>query len=315
MLTHVLASFIGTIGLLLIAVSLTGRGKPSGFERIEALTAQSDTLLDPTQSDTPGFVANLQERGLAAALDRAELPVSAGQFIRALVLLSLAGFMLTLVATGAIAVSFLIVFIAVALYIHWLIQKREDRRLEYEEALGDMCDRLGVGAQLHGSLNGALAHAADTAPELLKADLEMISSQVTSGATILQAFEWLRAERKNYALDLLVDTLAVWSRRGGTVPLRRILAPLSSTIREVAAERRRMAAELSGARDQMRIVAISPLILVGLLRFSSPALAQIYASPSGQVIQATAYLIALGGYLLGSKVLSGVNRTVGMQEG
>jgi Flp pilus assembly protein TadB len=313
MLTHILVSLIGATGILLISLSLAWREKPSGLERIEALAAQPDPLLDEYPSGIAGTMRILREKGLAAALDQAEMPVAASRFIRVGILLSAAGFMLSLVATGAIGVSLLAVFIALTLYVHWLIGKRELHCLEYEEALGDMCERLGVGAQLHGSLNGALAHAAETAPGILKRDFEMVSSQVSSGASIRGAFEALRKKRGSYALDLLVDTLGVWSSRGGTLPLHQILSPLSSTIREVAAERRRMAAELSGPRDQMRIVAIAPLILVGLMRLSSPQLARIYASLSGQVIQAVAYLIALGGYLLGSKVLSGVNQVIEME--
>lgn len=310
MLTHLLLSLIGGTGILLITISITWRKRPSGIERLEALGKGEDGPLADETGELARFLKTVRETGLAAALNQAELPVTAERFIRLIFLLGVAGFMLTLIITGAIGVSVLAVFIGVILYIQWLIQKREASRLEYEEALGDLCDRLGVGAQLHGSLAGALTHAVETAPEILKHDFELVSGRLVSGATISEAFEALQIKRRSYALDLLVDTLKVWSSRGGTIPLHQILAPLSSTIREVAVERKRMSAELSGARDQMRIVAVAPLILVGLLRLSSPELASIYASTAGEVIQAVGYLIALAGYLLGTRVLSSVNQVI-----
>lgn len=52
-----------------------------------------------------------------------------------------------------------------------------------------MCDRLGVGAQLYGSLKGAMTHAAEMAPEIVQGDFNTIASQITSGASIHASFE------------------------------------------------------------------------------------------------------------------------------
>jgi Flp pilus assembly protein TadB len=177
-----------------------------------------------------------------------------------------------------------------------------------------MCDRLGVGAQLYGSLKGAMNHAAEMAPEVAKDDFSFVAGQITSGASIHGAFEDVQRARRSTSLDLLVDTIAVWSNRGATIPLQQILSPLSTTIRETASERKRMHSELSGVRSQMRLVAIAPVILVALLRFSSPALAQIYASPSGELLQTVAYMLALVGFLLGTRALANVSRVLEIED-
>ncbi len=61
-------------------------------------------------------------------------------------------------------------------------------------------------------------------------------------------------------------------------------------------------------------LAIAPLIFVGLLRFSSPAMARVYSSFLDQVIQMTAYVIALLGFVLGKRALAGVARVLGVEE-
>jgi Flp pilus assembly protein TadB len=177
-----------------------------------------------------------------------------------------------------------------------------------------MCDRLGVGALLYGSLKGAMNHAAEMAPEVAKDDFSFVAGQITSGASIHGAFQEVQRSRRSTSLDLLVDTIVVWSNRGATIPLQQILSPLSVTIREIASERKRMHSELSGVRNQMRIVAVAPVILVALMRSSSPALAQIYASPSGELIQIVAYMLAMVGFLLGTRALAQVSRVLEIEE-
>jgi Flp pilus assembly protein TadB len=309
MITNFLMSFIGATGIFLVTISLARKHKPSGFERIQRLTSrQAEPEDTPAPGDNP--LKTLRVKGLAAFLAQADLHISPIGFLRTGIAIGLATLAVAFVLTGTLVVSIFVCLISTILYLQWLYQRRDTKRLEYEEALAELCDRLGVGAQLYGSLKGALTHAAETAPEIVRGDFNTIASQITSGASIMDAFAEAQRARQSYSLDLLADTLTVWSNRGATIPLHQILNPLSTTIRETASERRRMHAELSGVRTQMRLVAIAPVILVALLRFSSHALASIYASPPGMIIQTTAYLIALMGFLAGTHALSRVARVL-----
>lgn len=314
MLTSIFLSFLGAVGVFLIVLSLTHKRKPGGFDRIARLTGENEGVRQFPADPGEGPLKTFRKQGLAAAIAQADLPVTPTGFIRVGLIIDLLAFLATFLLTGAIGVSILMGFIGLILYVQWLYQRRDGKRIEYEEALADMCDRLGVGAQLYGSLKGAMSHAAEMAPWVAKEDFVYITGQITSGASIHGAFEEVQRARRSYSLDLLVDTLAVWSKRGATIPLQQILSPLSTTIRETASERRRMHSELSGVRNQMRIVAVAPVILVALLRFSSPALAQIYASPSGELIQMAAYLLALVGFLLSTQALAKVARVLEIEE-
>ena len=314
MLTNIFLSFLGAVGIFLIVLSLTHKRKASGFDRITRLTGDSEGYTHFPIDPGEGPLKTFRSQGFAAAIAQADLPVTPIGFIRVGLMIGILTLLATFLLTGAIVVSILMGFIGLILYIQWLYQRRDSKRLEYEEALADMCDRLGVGVRLYGSLKGAMSHAAEMAPEVAKQDFSYIAGQITSGASIHGAFEEIQRRRRSYSLDLLVDTLAVWSNRGATIPLQQILSPLSTTIRETASERRRMNSELSGVRNQMRMVAVAPVILVAIMRFSSPALAQIYTSPSGELIQAAAYLLAMVGFMLGTRALAKVARVLEIED-
>jgi len=314
MLTSIFLSFLGGVGIFLIVLSLTARRMPGGLERIARLMGEpgekARSPADP--SDSP--IHTFRKHGLAAAIAQADVQVTPAGFIRVGLLIALLSSLGVYLLTDAIGVSILMGAVGLILYIQWLYQRRDAKRLEYEETLADMCDRLGVGAQLYGSLKGAMNHAAEMAPEVAKDDFSFVAGQITSGASIHGAFEDVQRSRRSTSLDLLVDTITVWSNRGATIPLQQILSPLSTTIRETASERKRMHSELSGVRSQMRLVAVAPVILVALMRFSSPALASIYASPSGESIQTVAYMLALVGFLLGTRALAKVSRVLEIED-
>jgi Flp pilus assembly protein TadB len=313
MLTNLLLAFITGVGILLIFLAIGSQRKPSGFERIERLSRGYSAGDAPPDFDDD-FMRTLRKKGLAAAIAQADLPVTPAGFLRVGLAISLLAFLIAFLLSGALVVSIFVGALGFVLYVQWLFQRRDSHRLEYEEALADLCDRLGVGAQLYGTMKGTVTHAAEMAPEAVQEDFSYIASQITGGANLRAAFEAVQQARASYSLDLLVDTLAVWQGRGATIPLHEILDPLSATIRETASERKRMFAELSLARNQMRLVAIAPLIFVGLLRFSSPAMARVYSSFLGQVVQMTAYAIALLGFVLGQRALSNVARVLEIEE-
>jgi len=314
MLTNLLLAFITGVGILLIFLAFSTQRRPSGFDRIERLSRGYAAAGEAPPDPDDDFVRTLRKRGLAAAITQADLPVTPAGFLRVGIAISLLAFLIAYLLSGALIVSGFVGVLGFVLYVQWLFQRRDSHRLEFEEALADLCDRLGVGAQLYGTLKGTVTHAAEMAPEPVKDDFSYIASQITGGASLRAAFEAVQRARASYSLDLLVDTLAVWQDRGATIPLHEILDPLSTTIRETASERKRMFAELSLARNQMRLVALAPLIFVGLLRLSSPAMARVYASFPGQMVQMSAYAIALVGFVLGQRALASVARVLEIEE-
>ncbi len=310
MLTSLLLAFTGGVGVLMVFLALASRRMGGGLERVARLSgAPRPGREAPPLPDERPFLT-LHRRGLAAAVAQADLPVTPSGFVRFGLIASFSAFALAYLLTGALLASVLVGVLGCLLYVQWLLWRRDAKRLEYEEALADLCDRLGAGALLTNSLKGALSHAAELAPEIVREDARYLASQITAGAGVGAAFGEVRRRRRSVSLDLLADTLAVWAGRGAAVPLHAILDPLSLTIREMAGERKRMQTELSGVRAQLMLVALAPLLFVALLRSASPTMAGIYASAVGQLIQSAAYLIAAAGFLAGQRALAGVARVL-----
>lgn len=301
MLTTLILSMVTATGLFLMTLSLRRVPGSHQLRRIQALREES-------RPDEAGgsLLGTLRSRGLDAALRQADLAITPTQFLHTALLLGLSAFLAGLLISRGLPVAVFAAAVSVVLYLAWLTWRRDSRRLAYEEAIADLCDRLAAGALLTGTLQGAMTHAADSAPEILQDDVAYIASQLSQSGQVHSAFADVLERRRSTALGLLADTLSVWSLRGATLPLQELLTPLSSTIRALAGEGKRMHSELSGTRLTMVIVSLAPAGFVLLMRLNTPALARLYASPTGQWIQLAAYTIAGTGYLLGQRILQRV---------
>ena len=311
---HFLAALITGAGIFLIIVSLRWTRAGQNLKRISALRRVADETIEiePLEED---FFRSVRTRGLDATLSQADLDVTPAGFIRTGILLALVGLAVGYLVSGGFLVAAFTSAGTVILYIYWLQWRRDEKRLEYEEALADMCDRLSAGATLTSTLQGAMNHAAETAPEIVKEDFNYIASQLTQTASVKTAFNDVVKRRGSYSLALMADTLEVWSLRGATISLQEVLAPLSNTIRTVAMEGRRMNSELTRARWQLFIVAIAPAMFVLLLRLTSPAMDRMYSSPTGQLVQVVGYSIAVSGFLLGQRVMQRVRQVLEVEAG
>jgi Flp pilus assembly protein TadB len=306
---HILGALIAGAGLFVAVISLRWTRAGQNLKRITALRQSAEETMEGEPPDED-FFKSVRQRGLDIALAQADLDVTPVGFIRTGILLGLVGLALGYLVSGGIVVSAFTAVASVVLYIYWLQWRRDERRLLYEEALADMCDRISAGATLTSTLQGAMNHAAETAPEIVKEDFNFIASQLTQTASVKTAFIDVVKRRGSYSLALMADTLEVWSMRGATISLQEVLSPLSSTIRAISMEGRRMNSELTRARWQLFIVAIAPAGFVLLLRLTSPSMDRVYASITGQIVQIVAYTIAAAGFLLGQRTMRRVRRVM-----
>ena len=315
MMTNILLAFMAGVGLFIIIISLQWQKGLSNLRRIDALKRVDPEEKDASLPETEGqFFRTLKASGLEVAIGQADLPVTAAGFIRFGIMLAVMTTALVFIMTGGMIVSLFVGTGSVVLYIYWLHWRRDEKRLEYEESLADMCDRIAAGAMLTSTLQGAMTHAADVSPEILKDDFNYIAGQLSQTASIRQAFSPILNRRRSYALELIEETLEVWALRGATISLQDVLHPLSQTIRAISSTRKRMLSELSGVRRQMLIVAIAPVFFVVILRLSTPALAAIYSSPTGELMQIIAYSISALGFLMGQRVIMNVQKILEIES-
>jgi Flp pilus assembly protein TadB len=310
---HILGALIAGAGLFVAVISLRWNRTGQNLKRITSLRRSAEETME-VESPEEDFFRSVSQRGLDITLAQADLEVTPAGFVRTGILLGLVGLALGYLVSGGMLVSVFTAVGAIVLYVYWLQWRRDERRLLYEEALADMCDRIAAGATLTSTLQGAMNHAAETAPEIVKEDFNYIASQLTQTASVKTAFIDIVKRRGSYSLALMADTLEVWSLRGATISLQEVLAPLSGTIRAVALEGRRMNSELTRARWQLIIVAIAPAGFVLLLRLTSPSMDRVYASLTGQIVQVVAYTIAAAGFLLGQRTMRRVRRVMDVES-
>lgn len=310
---HFLSALLMAAGVFIAIMAMRWPRTGQNLRRITALrrVAEETTEVEPPEDD---LMRSMRSRGLDVTLAQADLNVTRAGFIRTGILLVVIGLASGYLVSGGVLVAAFTAAATAVMYIYWLQWRRDEKRLEYEEALADMCDRLSAGATLTSTLQGAMNHAAETAPEIVKEDFNFIASQLTQTGSVKMAFTDVVKRRRSYSLALMADTLEVWALRGATISLQQVLAPLSSTIRAVAMEGRRMNSELTRARWQLFIVAVAPAGFVLLLRLTTPALDVVYASPTGQVIQMVAYSIAAVGFLLGQRTMQRVRRVMDVEQ-
>ncbi len=312
MLTNILLAVTAGFGCFFIVVSLRYQAPKRDLERLTALRQTAEERMAEEEPED-SFYRNLRYRGLNVALAQADLEVTPAGFIRVGILISLITFALGVVISGGLLVAVFMACGSIFLYYFWLGLRRDAKKLEYEEAIADTCDRISAGAQLTPTLQGAIAHAAETCPDIIRDDLVLISNQLSQGAGVDAAFGDIVERRQSYSLGLMAQTLKIWSVRGTTLPLQEVIQPLKQAIRDMADTGRRMDAELTQSRLTATIVTISPPIFVLFFRTAIPATDPIYASATGQMIQIFSYALSAIGFILTMRIIRNVRKVLEIQ--
>ncbi len=313
MLTNILLAASTGFGIFFIAISLRYQAPKRNLERLTALRRTTEEIAMESEAED-SFFRNLRYRGLDVALAQADLDVTPVGFIRVGILLAAIAFALGFVISGGLLVALFMAGVSIFLYYYWLGLRRDAKILEYEEAIADTCDRISAGAQLTPTLQGAITHAAETCPEIIKDDLILISNQLSQGASIDDAFGDIVERRQSYSLGLMAQTLKIWSVRGTTLPLQEVIKPLKDAIRDMADTGRRMDAELTQSRLTATIVTIAPPVFVLFFRTAIPSTAPIYSSTTGQMIQVFSYALSTIGFMLTMRIIRNVHKVLEIQQ-
>ena len=187
----------------------------------------------------------------------------------------------------------------------------------YEEGLADTAASMAVGAQHSGrTTHGAISNTAQYAPVMIAEDLKMVARRLVRGESLDKAFFSIQQRRQSPMLNILVSTLVGWEQYGADRPLGEVLEPLTETIRENAATRKKVTAELTGVRTQMGILAVAPFVLAALMRFTSLDYARFYSSFWGESTMMGSFFLAFAGVVIGERMLNQVNQVMdlGVEE-
>jgi tight adherence protein B len=254
-------------------------------------------------AETARKVGGVERRrtSLQHMIDQANLPITAGEFLKTGTILGVAttilGYVLLHTVTGAVLGS----AIGPLAYWGYLGGRRDKTRRAYQEALARVAtivrDVIGRG----GSLREAVAAVTGRGPAVTRGDFGEANAALASGQSLERALEPIGERRRDPILTMLVEILLVHVEHGGRV--KTVLDRLAASARRRANVRRRILAEQAQLRWEARIVSVAPFIMLAIFRLSAPGLVRpYYATPAGEITVLVAGLISIVSYLLVMRV-------------
>ena len=280
---NVLIAFIGAAGFFIMVLSLLAHPRYSLRRELARLEGREQE---------GGFLARLQRK-----LDQADIPISAGEFLRVSTMLGVAVGLGTFVLTG-IASAGLMGF-ALGFFIYWsyLEDRRDKRRIAYQEALAEVVDILQEAFAATHSLLMAIDTLAEHAPEPAREDFREISRRLHVGESLPDVLREVAARRREIMFDRLVEALIANMEEGGE--LGPVLRALAKAVRGMARVRRQVAAAQSKIRWEARVVCIAPFVFMIILRFTAATLQRpFYASIWGQLAALVVGFLSAGAYYI-----------------
>lgn len=194
--------------------------------------------------------------------------------------------------------------------IHAVQQRRRASQLEaaLPEALRLLCISLESGS----SLVQALRYASDHCAEPLAGELKRTVWDLEAGHGFDEAIESLRARTGSSEFAFLAVAMEMQHRSGGSLVL--ILETTAALLKQSSDLKEELRTKTSQGRLSSRIVALMPLVLVGLLSLFSPGyLLAFFASPLGACLLALALILELAGIALVRKSLA-IDFSIDLEE-
>lgn len=298
-----LFAFVGALGVYSIYLSLTWKPSQNLTDDIAAI-----------QGMTPVDDQKKKHRwgAIETWLSRSQLNVPISQFLISSVAWAAGGAVLLWFTTGGYTiVPILGAVIGVLLYTRWLIARRDDRLIRYEEAIADLADRLAIAAANKGSLEETLKAAVSILPEIIRPDIQAVVDQIDQSIPVLEALDDLRKRRRFVMMEILVRSLVEWrTRSAGQIPLAEILQPLSDSLRRIAFNRQQETDKLGRARNTARMAAVAPAVLVLLFRLLNPTLSRFFETIDGELLISLSAIMALGIFLISERWLAQHRETI-----
>jgi Flp pilus assembly protein TadB len=300
-----LLAFVGALGVYVIYLGITWKATPSYADQIEAIQGKA----------TPEEQAHKKRYGaIESWLSQSQLDISVSTFLLFSLVWAGAGAAIMWFATGGYTIMPIVGAVGgVFLYVQWLIARRDDRMVRYEESIADFADRLAIAASVKGSLEPSLQSIVGILPEILRPDIQDVVNQVANGTPVLDALDKLRKKRRFVMLEILVKSLAQWRAKGSTIPLAEILAPISTSLRRIAFNRQQETEKLGRSRNTLYIAVGGPPVIIFIYRMLNPAISRFYETIDGELLLALSAFICLGIYFVGTRWLAQHRETVKLE--
>ncbi|RKN07630.1 type II secretion system F family protein [Streptomyces radicis] len=236
-------------------------------------------------------------RRLRLKLQATGLDLSVGEYA-AYVVIAVAA--LWLIASTVLAPFFGPVFAAVALwggnlFLGWQRARRTER---FIGQLPELARLIANGTAAGLAMRTALSMAAEEMEDPAGAELATVADQLAVGRSLEEALHELGERLPSRELNVLVTTLILANRAGGTIvaSLRNLTSTLEER-KETRREVRTMLAEINATAVTVPLLGLGALLMINAMQ--PGALGRVTGSPGGQI----AMVVALALYVVGFVVV------------
>jgi tight adherence protein B len=259
-------------GVLLVFLSLTSRGREANARRRPRTTGSVERFLAEAGADG----------------------VRARDFALASVVAAVASGTAVQLAIGWPVVTVAAALGGLVLPGWYLRRRRERRRAAVEEALAEAVEALRDAVRIGLGLEEGLRALGRTGP----AALRPVFTELERDARLAGLEEALRRAQGRVAdpvFDTFVMALLTGYRVGGR-NLAAVLDGLGRSVRATVQLRGGLRAEQAKHALSARIVAFLPLVLIAVIRATSPDYLHVFSSPGGQLVLALCLVSVAVGY-------------------
>ena len=285
---NILVAATGAVGVLVVFWSLTLR-QSADLRRADVLSGR----VRPDES----FVASLDRK-----LQQAELGVTAAEFIRTSAILGAAFGLVAWLATEAPAAGLAGFFVGGVAYYSYLVDRRDQVRANYQDALADVVGLLIEAYESGSALEEAFRYVAGHGPKIVRDDFEWALAQLNTGKSREQVLTAMSDRRRDPILDVIVESLLVQTRQGGHAV--ELLRGLQESVRARVSLRTRIRAEQESPKWEIRLTTGFIFLTVVFARISNPAYGAFWRTPVGSISLFVAFALAVGGFFIANQVLA-----------
>lgn len=289
MAINLILAFVGAAGVFAAVLSL--------MLRPHARLDDIGGLVEPK----PGSIERLNQY-----LTQADLQVSAAEFIRISLLLGGGVAILAYLLTSAVTAALLGFVVGGFAYYTYLVDRRDRRRQDYQDALVDVIGLLVEGFKAGNTLQAAFESVAQYGPEIVRQDWADVSARIQANISIKDSLAELCRRRRDPILETIVQTLVVVRDEGGRLSVA--LTGLQDAVKERVRIRRRVQSEQSQPMWELRLVSAMPFLVVPILRATADEYVTFWKTPLGEMLLFVAWGLTITGFLIAQRYITSTTR-------
>ncbi len=241
---------------------------------------------------------------LATFLYQARAPITATEFLfTSLGLGALLGVGMFL-ASGALLISLVMFLVGGFLYYIYLSTRRDNLARQYEEAQPQVIYSLYFYLKSNGlDFQGMIKNIAEAGPEIVRDDWRNVAAAASTAKINVEALNSLLTYRNSPSFTRIVEALLLF--RGDNIgQLPSILEDLRQDISLEVEIARESATHIYGARRQLLLVALMPVVLTVVFLLMMPTFKEFYQGFFGQALLLGTWAFSGIVYFFGARAAS-----------